>query len=71
MRKEGRKYKAIAKELGVSVSGVQKVWERFLATLFTHIDYLFPHFCWEFDTNRFSSTRRSNFNNALDIFQLL
>ena len=32
MRKEGRKCKEIAKELGVSVSGAQKVWERFLAT---------------------------------------
>ena len=36
MRKEGRKYKDIAKELGVSVSGVQKVWERFLATGMIH-----------------------------------
>ena len=36
MRKEGQKYKAIAKELGVSVSGVQKVWERFLATGLIH-----------------------------------
>lgn len=32
MRKEGRKCKEIAKELKVSVSGAQKVWERFLAT---------------------------------------
>lgn len=32
MRKEGRKCKDIAKELKVSVSGAQKVWERFLAT---------------------------------------
>ena len=32
MRKEGKKCKDIAKELGVSVSGAQKVWERFLAT---------------------------------------
>ena len=32
MRKEGKKCKEIAKELGVSVSGAQKVWERFLAT---------------------------------------
>lgn len=36
MRKDGRKYKDIAKELGVSVSGVQKVWERFLATGMIH-----------------------------------
>ena len=32
MRKEGRKCKDIAKELNVSVSGAEKVWERFLAT---------------------------------------
>ncbi len=32
MRKEGLKCKDIAKDLGASVSGVQKVWERFLAT---------------------------------------
>ena len=32
MRKEGLKCRDIAKELGASVSGVQKVWERFLAT---------------------------------------
>lgn len=32
LRKEGRKCKDIAKELGASVSGVQKVWERFLST---------------------------------------
>ena len=32
MRKEGIKCKDIAKNLGASVSGVQKVWERFLAT---------------------------------------
>ena len=32
MRKEGKKCKDIAKELGASVSGVQKVWERFLST---------------------------------------
>lgn len=36
MRKEGKKYKDIAKELKVSVSGVQKVWERFLATGSVH-----------------------------------
>lgn len=36
LRKEGRKYKDIARELGVSVSGVQKVWERFLATGMIH-----------------------------------
>ena len=35
-RKEGKKSKDIAKELGVSVSGVQKVWERFLATGMVH-----------------------------------
>ena len=32
MRKEGKKSKEIAKEVGVSVSGAEKVWERFLAT---------------------------------------
>lgn len=32
MRKVGIKCKDIAKDLGASVSGVQKVWERFLAT---------------------------------------
>lgn len=32
MRKEGKKCKDIAKEVGVSVSGAEKVWERFLAT---------------------------------------
>ena len=32
MRKEGKKCKDIAKELKVSMSGAQKVWERFLAT---------------------------------------
>lgn len=32
MRKEGKKCKEIAKELKVSVSGAEKVWERFLAT---------------------------------------
>lgn len=31
-RKGGKRYKDIAKELGASVSGVQKVWERFLLT---------------------------------------
>ena len=36
MRKEGRKCKDIAKELKVSASGVQKVWERFLATGMVH-----------------------------------
>lgn len=36
MRKEGKKSKDIAKELKVSVSGVQKVWERFLATGMVH-----------------------------------
>lgn len=36
MRKEGKKSKDIAKELKVSVSGVQKVWERFLATGMIH-----------------------------------
>lgn len=35
-RKEGKKSKDIARELGVSVSGVQKVWERFLATGMVH-----------------------------------
>ena len=32
MRKEGKKCNDIAKELKVSVSGAEKVWERFLAT---------------------------------------
>lgn len=32
MRKEGKKCVDVAKELHVSVSGAQKVWERFLAT---------------------------------------
>ena len=36
LRKQGCKYKDIARELGVSVSGVQKVWERFLATGMIH-----------------------------------
>lgn len=36
MRKDGKKCKQIAKELKVSVSGVQKVWERFLATGMVH-----------------------------------
>ena len=36
MRKEGKLSKDIAKELKVSVSGVQKVWERFLATGMVH-----------------------------------
>ena len=31
-RKGGKRYRDIAKELGASVSGVQKVWERFLST---------------------------------------
>jgi hypothetical protein len=31
-RKGGKRYRDIAKELGASVSGVQKVWERFLMT---------------------------------------
>ncbi len=31
-RKEGKKCKEISKEVGVSVSGAEKVWERFLAT---------------------------------------
>ena len=36
MRKGGKLSKDIAKELKVSVSGVQKVWERFLATGMAH-----------------------------------
>jgi len=36
MRKEGKKCKDIAKELKISVSGAQKVWERFLATGTAH-----------------------------------
>lgn len=36
MRKEGRKYVEVAKELNISVSGAQKVWERFLATGLVH-----------------------------------
>lgn len=36
MRKEGKKCKDIAKELKISVSGAQKVWERFLATGMVH-----------------------------------
>lgn len=36
MRKSGKLSKDIAKELKVSVSGVQKVWERFLATGMAH-----------------------------------
>ena len=36
MRKSGKLCKDIAKELKVSVSGVQKVWERFLATGMAH-----------------------------------
>lgn len=36
MRKAGKLSKDIAKELKVSVSGVQKVWERFLATGMAH-----------------------------------
>ena len=32
LRKEGKKCKEISKEVGVSVSGAEKVWERFLAT---------------------------------------
>ena len=36
LRKEGKKCRAIAKELKVSVSGVRKVWERFLATGMVH-----------------------------------
>ena len=36
MRKEGMKCKDIAKKLKISVSGAQKVWERFLATGMVH-----------------------------------
>lgn len=36
MRKSGKHCKDIAKELKVSVSGVQKVWERFLSTGMAH-----------------------------------
>ena len=36
LRKEGKKCREIAKELKVSVSGVRKVWERFLATGMVH-----------------------------------
>ena len=36
MRKEGKKSVEVAKELHVSVSGAQKVWERFLATGTVH-----------------------------------
>lgn len=36
MRKEGKKCVEVAKELNVSVSGAQKVWERFLATGTVH-----------------------------------
>lgn len=36
MRKEGKKYVEVAKELNISVSGAQKVWERFLATGLVH-----------------------------------
>ncbi len=36
MRKDGKKCRDIAKELKVSVSGVRKVWERFLATGMVH-----------------------------------
>ena len=36
LRKEGIKCKDIAKQLKVSVSGAQKVWERFLATGTAH-----------------------------------
>ena len=36
MRKEGKKYIEVAKELHVSVSGAQKIWERFLATGTVH-----------------------------------
>lgn len=36
MRKEGKKCVEVAKELPVSVSGAQKVWERFLATGTVH-----------------------------------
>ncbi len=36
MRKDGKKCVEVAKELHVSVSGAQKVWERFLATGTVH-----------------------------------
>jgi hypothetical protein len=36
MRKEGKKSVEVAKALNVSVSGAQKVWERFLATGTVH-----------------------------------
>ncbi len=36
MRKDGKRCREIAKELKVSVSGVRKVWERFLATGMVH-----------------------------------
>lgn len=36
MRKKGKKCVEVAKELQVSVSGAQKVWERFLATGTVH-----------------------------------
>ena len=36
MRKEGKKCMEVAKELHISVSGAQKVWERFLATGMVH-----------------------------------
>lgn len=36
LRKQGKRCKDIAKELKVSVSGVRKVWERFLATGMVH-----------------------------------
>lgn len=36
LRKEGKKCRDIAKELKISVSGVRKVWERFLATGMVH-----------------------------------
>ena len=36
LRKEGKKCREIAKELKVSVSGVRKVWERFLDTGMVH-----------------------------------
>ena len=36
MRKDGKKCADVAKELHVSVSGAQKVWERFLATGMVH-----------------------------------
>lgn len=36
MRKEGKKCVEVAKELNVSISGAQKVWERFLATGTVH-----------------------------------